>query len=169
VQCTASIARRDLHKACVLGICTRCDNKITHPFRVSQIEENRHISNAQHGGKDERQRSSEVLLGEAELDVRVRLRLGSLLERLGDWRRPAEVRRNLGAELRVCAREVLAGLNGLAEARVDVLPVRTTEHSASAEERERVVRGTGVVDSDVPEHVLVDLLREVDVDAQEVG
>jgi hypothetical protein len=52
---------------------------------------------------------------------------------------------------------------------VDRHPVRTTEHGAGAEEGEGVVLGTGIIDGDVPQHVLADLLREVDVDAQEVG
>ena len=76
---------------------------------------------------------------------------------------------DVGLELRTGAGEVLAALDGLAHAGVDALPVRTAEHGASTEERERVVLGARIVDGDVPEHVLVDLLREVDVDAQEVG
>ncbi len=76
---------------------------------------------------------------------------------------------NLGLELRVRAGEVLPRGDCLAHAAVDRLPVRAPEHGASAEERERVVLRAGVVDGDVPEHVLADLLRQVDVDTQEVG
>lgn len=72
-------------------------------------------------------------------------------------------------ELRVRAGEVLSALNGLVHTREDVLPVRTAEHSARAEERQRVVLGASIVDGNVPEHVLGDLLREVNVDTQEVG
>ena len=76
---------------------------------------------------------------------------------------------NLGLELRVGARKVLASLDRLAHAAVDVLPVWTAEHGARTEERERVVFSTGIVDCNVPEHVLGNLLREIDVDTQEVG
>lgn len=76
---------------------------------------------------------------------------------------------NLGLELCVGAGEVLARGDCLAHAAIDGLPVRATEHGTSAEERKRVVLRARVVDGDVPEHVLADLLREVDVDTQEVG
>ena len=76
---------------------------------------------------------------------------------------------DLGLELGVGAGEVLAGLNGLAHATEDVLPVRAAEHGTRAEEGQRVVFSAGIVDGNVPEHVLADLLRQVDVDAQEVG
>ena len=72
-------------------------------------------------------------------------------------------------ELRVRTRKVLAVLNGLAHAAEDVLPVRAAEHGAGTEQRQRVIFSAGVVNSNVPEHVLGDLLREVDVDAKEVG
>ena len=74
-----------------------------------------------------------------------------------------------GLELGVSAGEVLAALDRLGHAAVDRLPVGAAEHGAGAEERERVVLGARVVHGDVPEHVLADLLREVDVDTQEVG
>ena len=76
---------------------------------------------------------------------------------------------NLGPQLGVGAREVLTTLNGQAHAGVDRLPVGTTEHGTGTKQRERVVLRASVVDSDVPEHVLGDLLGEVDVDAEEVG
>ena len=72
-------------------------------------------------------------------------------------------------ELRVGAGQILAGLNGLTHTAVDALPVRATEHGSGTEEGQRVVFRTGVVDRDVPKHILADLLGEVDVDAQEVG
>ena len=73
-----------------------------------------------------------------------------------------------GAELRLGSREVLAVLNRHTKTRVDALPVRAAEQSTRTQEGERVVCRTSVVDGDVPQHVLVDLLRQVDVDAQEV-
>ena len=76
---------------------------------------------------------------------------------------------DVGLELRTGAREVLTALDGLAHAGVDRLPVRTSEHSASAKERKRVVLSARVVDGDVPEHVLGDLLGQIDVDTEEVG
>ena len=72
-------------------------------------------------------------------------------------------------ELRLASREVLTVLDRRPQAQVDALPVRTTEHGTSAEKRERVILSTGIVDGDVPEHVLADLLGEVDVDTQEIG
>ncbi len=76
---------------------------------------------------------------------------------------------DLGLELGVSAGDVLASLDSLAHARVDRFPVRASEHSTSAEERKRVVLRTRIVHSDVPEHILRDLLGEVDVDTEEVG
>lgn len=72
-------------------------------------------------------------------------------------------------QLRVGAGEILPTLDGLAHATEDVLPVRTAEHGASAKECQRVILGASIVDGNVPEHVLGDPLREVDVDTQEVG
>jgi hypothetical protein len=68
-------------------------------------------------------------------------------------------------ELRVRAREILASLDRLAKAPVDALPVWAAEHGTRTQEGERVICRASVVDSNVPEHVLVDLLRKVDVDA----
>lgn len=76
---------------------------------------------------------------------------------------------NSRLELRVGAGKILSALNSLAHTPKDVLPVRTAEHSARAEERQRVVFGASIVDGNVPEHILGDLLCEVDVDTQEVG
>lgn len=76
---------------------------------------------------------------------------------------------DLGLELRVGSGKVLSALDGLAHARVDRLPVGTTEHSAGTQESERVILSTGIIDGNVPEHVLSNLLGEVDVDAEEVG
>jgi hypothetical protein len=72
-------------------------------------------------------------------------------------------------ELRVGAGQVLTSLNCLTEAAVDSLPVRTTEHGTRAEERKRIVGSSGIVDGNIPQHVLADLLGQVDVDAQEVS
>lgn len=113
---------------------------------------------------------SEVLLCEREVDMIIIVLLAHLLENTRDRRRSAKVRAN--GRLHATGtgtREVLARLNAHTEAAVDVLEVGATEERAGAEERKRVVRGTSVVDSDIPHHVLVDLLRQVDVDAQEVG
>ena len=50
-----------------------------------------------------------------------------------------------------------------------MLPVGAAKHRAGAEQGKRVVRRPRIVDRDVPQHVLADLLREIDVDTQEVG
>lgn len=76
---------------------------------------------------------------------------------------------NVGLELGLGTRQVLAGLNSRPHLLVDVLPVGTAEHRARAEQGERVVRRARIVDRDVPQHVLADLLREINVDTQEVG
>ena len=76
---------------------------------------------------------------------------------------------NPGSELRPAARQVLPGLDRLLEGRVDVLPVWTAEERSRTQERERIVLRAGIIDGDVVRHVLCDLLRQVDVDAQEVG
>ena len=72
---------------------------------------------------------------------------------------------DLGPKLRVGSREVLATLNCLAHPRIYRLPVGSTEHGPRAEKREWVVLCSGVVDRNVPQHVLADLLGQVDVDA----
>lgn len=72
-------------------------------------------------------------------------------------------------ELRVGAGQVLTSLDCLAEAAVDSLPVGATEHGTGAEERKGIIRSSGIVDSNIPQHVLADLLGQVDVDAQEVS
>lgn len=76
---------------------------------------------------------------------------------------------DLRLQLSAGARQVLAGLDGLTHATVDGFPVRAAEHGASTEKGQWVVLGTSIVDRNVPQHVLADLLGEVDVDAQEVG
>ena len=82
---------------------------------------------------------------------------------------PAEIGPNARAELALRTGEILAGLNRIADVGVDRGPIRTTVHGASAEERQGVVLCTGIVDDDVPHGCLVELLRKVNVDAQEVG
>ena len=72
-------------------------------------------------------------------------------------------------ELGLASREVLAIFDRRPQAQVDALPVRTTEHGTSTEKSERVIFGTGVVNGDVPEHILADLLGQIDVDTQKVG
>lgn len=74
-----------------------------------------------------------------------------------------------GLQLRVAARNVLAGLDSHAHLLVDTTPIRTTEHGARAEERQGIVFCACVVDRDVPQHVFTNLLCQVDVDAEEVG
>ena len=63
----------------------------------------------------------------------------------------------------------MATLDGLLHATVDALPVGTSEHGASTEKGKGIILCTSIVDSNVPEHILADLLGEVDVNAEEVG
>ena len=60
-------------------------------------------------------------------------------------------------------------LNGTANTREDTFPVRSTVHGAGPEKSQRVILGTGVVNSDIPEHVVADFLSEIDIDTQEVS
>jgi len=82
---------------------------------------------------------------------------------------PAEIGSNARAKLTLRAGEILASLNGVADVGVDRGPVWTSVHGTSAEKCQGVVLCTGIVDNDVPHGGLVELLRKVNVDAQEVG
>jgi hypothetical protein len=75
---------------------------------------------------------------------------------------------DISAHGRCRARKVLARLDGHPEPAVDVREVGATKEGAGTKEREGVVRCTCVVNSDIPHHVFIDLLRQVDVDAQKV-
>ena len=79
-----------------------------------------------------------------------------------------EVRSNRCLQLRRASGKILSGFYSLPHPSKDRLPIRATKHSARAKEGQRIVFSTGVVNCDVPKHVLADLLREVDVNAQEV-
>jgi hypothetical protein len=81
----------------------------------------------------------------------------------------AEIGSNARAKLALRTGEVLAGLNGFADIGVDRGPVWTSVHGTSAEECQGVVLCTSIVDNDIPHGCLVELLRKVNVDAQEVG
>jgi hypothetical protein len=76
---------------------------------------------------------------------------------------------DFGLQLRGTAGQITAALNCPPQPIVNGHEVRAPEHGPRAEEGERVVICTGVVHHDVPQHVLVYLLREVDADAEEVG
>lgn len=110
-----------------------------------------------------------MFLGKREPDRGAVVVLASLLESLGNGGRSAEVGTDGGLELGVAAGNVLTGLNSLLDSTIDALPVGATEEGPGAKEGKRVVLGTSIVDRDVPEHVFVDLLGEVDTDAEEVG
>ena len=72
-------------------------------------------------------------------------------------------------QLRIGSWKVLSTLDSLLDASVDGVPVRPAEHCAGAEQGQWIILGTGVVDGNVPKHVLADLLGQVNVDAQKVG
>jgi len=113
--------------------------------------------------------SSEMFLGKGEFHVRTSVVKARFFESFGDSTGSTEVRPNFCFQLGGGTGDVLAALDGLPHLAVNGHPVGAPEHGARAEERERVILSSGVVYSDIPEHVLVYLLREVDVDAQEVG
>jgi hypothetical protein len=62
----------------------------------------------------------------------------------------------------------LSRFNCLTHAAIDGLPVGTTEHRTRAEQSQRIIICSGIVDSNIPEHVVGNLLREIDIDTKEV-
>lgn len=62
----------------------------------------------------------------------------------------------------------MARLNCLAHTAIDRLPVGAAKHRTRAEQRKRIILGSSIVNGDIPEHVITNLLREVDIDAKEV-
>jgi hypothetical protein len=63
---------------------------------------------------------------------------------------------------------VLPRFNRLTHAAVNGLPVGATEHRARTKQGQRVVIRASIIHGDVPEHVVTDLLRQIDVDTEEV-
>ena len=76
---------------------------------------------------------------------------------------------DFGLELRRASREILARFNRLPQSGENALPVGASEHGPRAKQRQGVVLSTGIVDGDVPQHVLSNLLRQVDVDPEEIS
>lgn len=76
---------------------------------------------------------------------------------------------NFRLQLRRAFRKILASLDSLFHLPVDCHPIGTSEHRAGAKESQRVVFSASAVDGNIPKHVFVDLLGEIDVDAEEVG
>lgn len=76
---------------------------------------------------------------------------------------------DFGLELRFATRNILSGFNGLPHLSVNRHPIGASKHSACSEESERIILCTSIVNRNVPQHVFIDLLREVDVDAEEVS
>lgn len=74
-----------------------------------------------------------------------------------------------GLKLRVATRDILPRLDSLVDAPVYAHPVRTSEHCTGTEEREGIVFRASVVDCNIPQHILVDFLGEVNVDAKEIS
>lgn len=72
-------------------------------------------------------------------------------------------------QLRLASRDVLSTFDGLSHLSVDRHPVRTTEHSAAAQESKGIVLSARVVNSNVPKHIFPDLLCQVNVNPEEVS
>jgi hypothetical protein len=125
-------------------------------------------------------------LSEGKIDGCTGVLNACLLERLRDRGRSAEVGLASGlatrspsdmaltyadgvAELSIGARQILPALDGHAQARIYAFPVGAAKEGARAKKRQRIVGGASVVDGNVPERIFVNLLREVDVDAKEIG
>ena len=75
---------------------------------------------------------------------------------------------DFGLELGRLTGQVVTNFDCLPNATVDALPVWATEHSASAEQCQRIVLGTTVVECNVPKYVFL-FPSQVDIDAEEVG
>lgn len=76
---------------------------------------------------------------------------------------------NFGLDLTCATGQVLTNFNRLPDPTVNALPFRPTEYGAGAEQCQRIILGTSIVDCNVPKHVFVDLLGQVDIDAEEVS
>lgn len=112
---------------------------------------------------------SEMFLSKSEVHGGAGMVEGGFLDGLGEDAGATEVGSDLGLQLRLAARDILTSLNSLAHLTVNAHPVGATEHGTGAEESQGIVLGSGVVDCNVPQHVLADLLGKVDVDTKEVG
>jgi len=76
---------------------------------------------------------------------------------------------DFGLQLRGAPRDVLSSLDSLLHPPVDGHPIGSPKHRARAQESQWVVLCASIVDSNIPQHVLVDLLGEVDADAEEIS
>lgn len=76
---------------------------------------------------------------------------------------------NFSLELCATTGNVLPRFNGLLHASVDSLPVGSSEHCAGTKESKWIVLSTCIIHCNIPEHVLVDLLGKIDIDAEEVS
>ena len=65
--------------------------------------------------------------------------------------------------------KILASLNGLPDPGINRLPVWAAEHGTGAQKGQRIVLGAGIVDGNIPKHVLADLLRQINIDTKEVS
>jgi len=93
---------------------------------------------------------SEMFLRECKLNgIGTRL-LRRLLDRPGQHSRSTEVRANGRLELGLASWKIRSAVNGFPHLAEDRLPIRPSEHGATAKESERVVVRPSVVDSDVP-------------------
>jgi len=110
-----------------------------------------------------------MFLGKGEFHRGTAVVDARLPQSLGDSTGSTEICPDPGFKLGCAARNVLSSFDCLSHLAVDGHPVRASEHGTGAEERKGVVLRAGIVNGDVPEHVLADLLSEVDVDTQEVG
>ena len=110
-----------------------------------------------------------MFLPEAELDVVGRRVLGRLLDIPGRRVGSAEVNTDVVAHVGVQASNVRTVGDAVSHALEQLVKVRTTKVGARLELGERIDRGADGVDVDVGLRVHVEFLREVDVDAQELG
>ena len=94
--------------------------------------------------------------------------LRCFLYRLRQRAGTAEICANSDLRLRLDFRKIRSVINGLPHLAENRHPIRPPERGAAAEEGERIVLRSNVVDNDVPQHIFTDLLGKVDVDPEEV-
>jgi len=109
-----------------------------------------------------------MLLSERELNLSIRVLVGSFFDSLRKRSRTAEVGLNFRFQLRPGSRQVLPRLYCLPNLRIDSHPIGPAERRPGSQERKRIIIRSRVINRDIIHHVFADFLRQVDIDPQEV-
>lgn len=76
---------------------------------------------------------------------------------------------DFGFQLRLAARDVLSSLDSLPHLSIYRHPIGSSKHRAGTKESQRIVFSASIINCDIPEHVLANFLRQVNVDTKEIG